>query len=298
MDLLSGCRCFVEVNDRGSFTAAAEALGLVQPVVSRRIAALERSLGGALFHRSTRNLSLTPLGSAMLGKARQLCELADELSLQAAEQRSRPVRLCVPEHCELADLSSVVATAHRLGFQIRICRCDVYRGTHAFRSLEVDLLVEAGPAGEAQWAARLGVAGQPDAGTGRFFLDSLRTFPAADRSAALGVQPIDDVPAIRDPLRRAGDRAALTRRQLRIATHFTEWIAPVSYAGSLLLCTEEEAERHGLFWRPLGDLELHRFLRVTAREPVLELTGAAEFSRTMGQALGMPAAAAGLAAAR
>lgn len=289
VDLIAGCRCFVEVSDRGSFTAAAVSLGIVQPVVSRRVAALERSLGGALFHRSTRNVVLTPLGATMLGKARQLCELADEFSLQAVDQRARPVRLCVPEHCELSDLSAVVATAHRLGFQIKICRCDVYRGVHSFRALEVDLLVETGPEAEAQWAAQLGVAGQRNAGTGRFFLDSMRTFPLTEPAAALWLQAIDDVPAIRDPLLRAGDRAALIRRQLRVASHLTEWIAPVSYTGSLLLCTEVEAARHGLFWRAIGDLELHRFLRVTAREPVPELTGAAEFSRTMARALGMPA---------
>lgn len=78
---------------------------------------------------------LTPLGSAMLGKARRLCALADESSLQAAEHRTQPVRLCVPEPCELSDLASVVAVAHRVGCQIQICRCDVCRGMRAFQAL-------------------------------------------------------------------------------------------------------------------------------------------------------------------
>lgn len=50
----------------GSFTAAAESLGLTQPAVSTRIAALERELGGALFERGGKRLSLTPLGVSIL----------------------------------------------------------------------------------------------------------------------------------------------------------------------------------------------------------------------------------------
>ncbi|MEL7236738.1 MAG: LysR family transcriptional regulator, partial [Chloroflexota bacterium] len=50
----------------GSFTAAAESLGLTQPAISTRIAALERELGGPLFERGGKRLLLTSLGESVL----------------------------------------------------------------------------------------------------------------------------------------------------------------------------------------------------------------------------------------
>ena len=64
----------------GSFTRAAEALGLTQPSVSARIAALEAEVGGPLFERGGRVLRLTPLGEAFWPYAeRALAVLADGL---------------------------------------------------------------------------------------------------------------------------------------------------------------------------------------------------------------------------
>ena len=48
---LAGLRVVQEVAARGSFTAAADALGYTQSAVSRQISALEASLGTALFDR-------------------------------------------------------------------------------------------------------------------------------------------------------------------------------------------------------------------------------------------------------
>lgn len=62
----------------GSFTRAADELGLTQPSISARIAALERELGGALFERGGRRLRLTALGQAFLPYVeRTLALLAD-----------------------------------------------------------------------------------------------------------------------------------------------------------------------------------------------------------------------------
>ena len=45
---------FVEVVERGSFSAAADALGVTQPAVSQQIQTLERMLGAPLIDRSGR----------------------------------------------------------------------------------------------------------------------------------------------------------------------------------------------------------------------------------------------------
>lgn len=53
---------FTRVVDYGSFTAAADALGMQTSKLSRRVAALESELGVRLLNRTTRKLSLTDAG--------------------------------------------------------------------------------------------------------------------------------------------------------------------------------------------------------------------------------------------
>ena len=62
-------RVFDEVVRHGSFTAAAETCGYTQSGVSRRIAALERATGGALFERRARGVRLTPAGDVLRAHA-------------------------------------------------------------------------------------------------------------------------------------------------------------------------------------------------------------------------------------
>ena len=56
-------RIFLAVVNAGSFTAAAEQLLLSKQYVSRRMAALEASLGARLVSRNTRKLSITDSGT-------------------------------------------------------------------------------------------------------------------------------------------------------------------------------------------------------------------------------------------
>ena len=56
--------CFLKVANRRSFGAAAEALAITQPAVSKAIAELEAILGVALFERSRRGVFLTGYGEA------------------------------------------------------------------------------------------------------------------------------------------------------------------------------------------------------------------------------------------
>lgn len=70
---------FCAVARTGSFTKAAEDLGISQPSLSEQIARLEQGLGAALFERLNRRIELTPLGEAILGKAQALLEDAAAL---------------------------------------------------------------------------------------------------------------------------------------------------------------------------------------------------------------------------
>lgn len=70
---------FLAVAEGGSMTAAATSLHLSQPRVSAHIASLEATVGGELFERRARGVTLTPLGLRLLPRARRVFE-----ELQAA----------------------------------------------------------------------------------------------------------------------------------------------------------------------------------------------------------------------
>ncbi|KGT86085.1 LysR family transcriptional regulator [Erwinia typographi] len=77
-------RTFVAVADHGSMTVGGNALHLTQSAVSQQIARLE-ALSGVLFFREKRILRLTPGGERLLGKARHLITLNDELWAEMTE---------------------------------------------------------------------------------------------------------------------------------------------------------------------------------------------------------------------
>jgi LysR family transcriptional regulator, carnitine catabolism transcriptional activator len=72
----------VSVVDHGSFTAAAEAVGVSQPSLSQGVRALEAELGVELFHRAGRRVRLSAAGQAFVGPARRA--LRDAATARAA----------------------------------------------------------------------------------------------------------------------------------------------------------------------------------------------------------------------
>jgi molybdate transport repressor ModE-like protein len=74
------------VADRGSFSAAAEALGISQPAVSQQIQALERDIGSPLVDRSGRQARLTGRGDVVVRHARRLLAAREELERELADQ--------------------------------------------------------------------------------------------------------------------------------------------------------------------------------------------------------------------
>jgi DNA-binding transcriptional LysR family regulator len=91
---LAGVRTFVMVADLGQFQAAGDELAVTQQAVSRRIAALEKSLGVRLFTRGARGAALTGDGKAFLPHARDLLQ-AEERALAALRPGNRPLRVDV-----------------------------------------------------------------------------------------------------------------------------------------------------------------------------------------------------------
>jgi len=79
-------RAFLVTAEEGSLSAAACALGLTQPTLSRQVAGLEQELGVPLFERIGRGLEITPSGAELLAQVRTMGDAAVSLKLTAAGQ--------------------------------------------------------------------------------------------------------------------------------------------------------------------------------------------------------------------
>jgi DNA-binding transcriptional LysR family regulator len=74
VDVTEGLEGFVETATHGSVTAAARALGVPRPTLSRQLSRLEQRIGVRLLHRSTRRLVLTRAGEELLPRARRIVD--------------------------------------------------------------------------------------------------------------------------------------------------------------------------------------------------------------------------------
>ena len=72
MDRIDCLRAFVRTLEGGSFSVAANELGIGQPAMSKRIALLEGEFGTQLFFRTTRKLKPTPEAHRIYDLARQI----------------------------------------------------------------------------------------------------------------------------------------------------------------------------------------------------------------------------------
>lgn len=89
MDHLLAMKVFERVVDENGFAAAARALDISPPVVTRVIAELEDYLGTRLLHRTTRRLSLTEAGEAYLGRVRQILQDVEEADIIASAHTNK-----------------------------------------------------------------------------------------------------------------------------------------------------------------------------------------------------------------
>jgi DNA-binding transcriptional LysR family regulator len=77
-------RCFLATVEHGSFTRAAESLGLAQPSLSEQIRLLERGLSATLFDRIGRGVVATEAALAFTPHAQQALEAVDQGSQAVA----------------------------------------------------------------------------------------------------------------------------------------------------------------------------------------------------------------------
>jgi DNA-binding transcriptional LysR family regulator len=167
LDLL---RSFVSVVDAGGFTRAGERVHRTQSTVSQQIRKLEERLGCALFRREGRKALLTEEGERLLGYARRMLALAEEL--QDSIGKADPVeivRLGLPDDFAVGALTEIIGAFARARPRVRLSvRCDL--STPLGRAmgdgeLDVVLLKREPGAGSclAAWPERLRWVGTPQA---------------------------------------------------------------------------------------------------------------------------------------
>jgi DNA-binding transcriptional LysR family regulator len=118
MDKFLEFKTFLEVSQEGSFSRAADALGLTPSAVSKQIRALEDRLGARLLNRTTRRVSLTDAGQAFRERIEAVVAEVDEAEQAVAQLQAEPrgvLRVGAPMDFGRAHLANAIAhfaTAH------------------------------------------------------------------------------------------------------------------------------------------------------------------------------------------
>ena len=111
MDTIDAMRVFVAVVERNGFSAAADALDMSTPAVTRQVAALEKRLSARLLNRTTRRLSPTSTGAAYYQRCVQLLAEFDELEASVGAQALQPsgrLRINAPVSYGIARLAPLL----------------------------------------------------------------------------------------------------------------------------------------------------------------------------------------------
>jgi DNA-binding transcriptional LysR family regulator len=118
MDRITSMRVFERAAIDGSLSAAARHLGMSPAMATKHVNALEARLGVKLFHRSTRQLSLTEAGNGYLEACQRILPDISEAEAAASSQRVKAtgrLRMNVPlsfGRCFIAPLMAEFSRRH------------------------------------------------------------------------------------------------------------------------------------------------------------------------------------------
>lgn len=112
MDKLSSMKVFMQVARLGSFSSAAQTLGISKAMVSKHISRLEDELDVQLLNRTTRSLSLTEVGTVYRERIKEILNDIEETELSVSQLSSEPrgtLRIMAPTSFGSFHLSRMVA---------------------------------------------------------------------------------------------------------------------------------------------------------------------------------------------
>ena len=120
---MSSIAVFVKVVDEQGFSSAARSLGLSTSYVSRQLSALEARLGVRLLNRSTRRLSLTPVGALFYRNCSSVLAQLEEAELAVTQLQTVPrglLRVSAPESFGRRFLPTLVADFTRAHEELEV----------------------------------------------------------------------------------------------------------------------------------------------------------------------------------
>ncbi|CBJ43776.1 LysR family transcriptional regulator [Ralstonia solanacearum] len=112
MELLNDMALFVEVVKAKGFRSAAEAMGIPNSTLSRRIGALEKAIGLRLLHRTTRKIELTEAGQLYFERCKRIVDEARLAHEQLGEMLAQPsgvLRASLPVDFAVTYLAPLIA---------------------------------------------------------------------------------------------------------------------------------------------------------------------------------------------
>jgi DNA-binding transcriptional LysR family regulator len=115
MDRLTGLRVFREIVETGSFSGAAERLGVSAPMATKHIAQLESQTGARLLNRSSRHLSPTEAGELYYAQCRQALDILDAADAAVQRDASTPrghLKITAPNWCANPHFARALADYH------------------------------------------------------------------------------------------------------------------------------------------------------------------------------------------
>ena len=117
MNILIMMETFAAVVEAGSFTAAAEKLGLSKSFVSKRISLLEAELGTRLLYRTTRKLSLSDEGSRFYDHCKLIMTEAENAKADVIESQNNPqgkIRITLTQSLLISDVGEALLKFQQL----------------------------------------------------------------------------------------------------------------------------------------------------------------------------------------
>lgn len=197
-------RHFVAVAEEMHFGRAAQRLHMTQPPLSQSIQALEALLGTPLFARTSRSVTLTPAGAALLPHARQLLhdvQALPDLARRAAAGESGRLSLAFVSTADYSVLPPFLhqfrAAYPQVQIELREATTDLQLEALEHGEIDVGLLIPPLPDRMKEMLAYRAVLSEP------LVLAAPEDAPALQSAGPLPLRAVADMPLIIFPRRIA-----------------------------------------------------------------------------------------------
>jgi DNA-binding transcriptional LysR family regulator len=226
---------FSAVAEAGSFTQAAQRLGITKAVVSQQVAKLEREVGATLFIRTTRSLRLTEAGRRLQSRCLMILQEAEfaykELELSAAEPVGT-LRLTAP-----IDYGSAVIVPVAAEFRRRYPACtvqlDLSDQRYDLQSGEWDMAIRIGWLGDSSLQVRKITQFKQYLACGRGLASKVAAISTPEQAGEL---PFIANSALNEPLTWRVSDASGTEREIRMRSVMT-----IDSTPAILIAVRENA---------------------------------------------------------